>query len=170
MGNRPYYDSFNCWGYYGPYEGELSEKWAMSLEFLVGIMLVLLGIKSIVFLDNKMSGQHDLHSEEKSPYLKIVIIGFIHGLAGSAAMVLLTMSVVSTVWECIIYILIFGAGTILGMLCFTTIIGIPFVFSKKSIRLNRTFTQLAGTVSIIFGIYYMYNFGVVEGLFQLWVQ
>jgi sulfite exporter TauE/SafE len=146
-------------------KGELSEKWAMSLEFLVGIMLVTLGIKSLLFIkDSNQISNHD----RKASLLKITLIGVIHGLAGSAAMVLLTMSTVSSIWECALYILIFGAGTILGMLCFTTIIGIPFVYSKKSIGLNSRLTQLAGSVSFIFGIYYMYNLGVTEGLFQMW--
>lgn len=100
----------------------------------------------------------------------MAIIGFIHGLAGSAAMVLLTMSTVTTVWEGAIYILIFGVGTIIGMLVFTTIIGIPFVYSKKNIGLNRMITQGTGAISFLFGIYYMYNLGVNEGLFQMWVQ
>jgi hypothetical protein len=147
-------------------KGELSEKWAMSLEFLVGIMLVYLGIKNIISIKESYNPHHD----EKSSLLRITFIGFIHGLAGSAAMVLLTMSTVTTVWECAIYILIFGAGTILGMLSFTTILGIPFLFSKKNLGVNKGLTQLAGTVSFIFGIYYMYNLGIAEGLFKMWIQ
>ena len=60
-----------------------------------------------------------------------MLIGFVHGLAGSGAMILLTMSTVKSVWEAVMYILIFGVGTVIGMLFFTTIIGIPFVLSKK---------------------------------------
>ncbi|OIK09025.1 urease accessory protein UreH [Bacillus sp. MUM 116] len=150
-------------------KGELSDKWAMSLEFLVGIMLVYLGIKSMVFM-KKIDSKQNIKSSERASLIKITIIGFIHGLAGSAAMVLLTMSTVSTVWQCALYILIFGMGTIIGMLMFTTIIGIPFVYSKKSKGLNRFLTQIAGSVSFIFGIYYIYNLGITEGLFQLWAQ
>ncbi|WP_066068138.1 urease accessory protein UreH [Neobacillus soli] len=148
-------------------KGELTDKWAMSLEFLVGIMLVYLGMKSMLFIKDS---KQDSHNHEKASLIKITFIGFIHGLAGSAAMVLLTMSTVSSVWECALYILIFGTGTIIGMLMFTTIIGIPFVFSKKSIGVNRMLTKLTGTVSFLFGIYYMYNLGITEGLFQLWTQ
>ncbi|WP_202128527.1 hypothetical protein [Paenibacillus dendrobii] len=59
---------------------------------------------------------------------------------------------------------------IVGMLTFTTIIGIPFVYSKKNVLINRSLAQVAGTVSFLFGIYYMYNLGINEGLFKLWVQ
>lgn len=150
-------------------KGELSDKWAMSLEFLVGIMLVYLGMKSMLFI-KKIDSKQNKEFSERSSLIKITIIGFIHGLAGSAAMVLLTMSTVSSVWQCAVYILIFGTGTIIGMLMFTTIIGIPFVYSKKSRGLNRLLTQFAGSVSLIFGIYYMYNLGITEGLFHLWAQ
>ncbi len=150
------------------FKGELPEKLTMSLEFLVGIMLVYLGIRSMILIKNAKQVPH--HHEERSSLMKIFVIGFIHGLAGSAAMVLLALSTVSSVWECALYILIFGAGTIAGMLTFTTIIGIPFVYSKKNVLINRSLTQVAGTVSFLFGIYYMYNLGINEGLFKLWAQ
>jgi sulfite exporter TauE/SafE len=170
-------------------KGEIPEKWAMSLEFLVGIMLVYLGITTILSFKNIHLHEHehdgDLHKHVHShdngdhhhkhqhknvSYLKSMFIGLIHGLAGSGAMVLLTMSTVNTAWEGAVYILIFGAGTIVGMLFFTTIIGIPFVFSAKKLNLNKKLTQLTGVISTVFGIYYMYNLGVTEGLFKLWVQ
>ncbi|MGM0876805.1 MAG: sulfite exporter TauE/SafE family protein [Bacillota bacterium] len=138
-------------------KGEIPEIWSMSLEFLVGIMLVYLGITSLLVF-KKHSNQH-VHSQKRKwyPLLKSMIIGFIHGLAGSAAMVLLTMSTVNTIWECALYMLTFGAGTVIGMLCFTTIIGIPFVLSKNKLVIHHNFTRFTGIVSTIFGIYYMYN-------------
>lgn len=149
-------------------KGDIPEEWVMSLEFLVGIMLVYLGVKNIRSLKKTTNHQHvDQH---KSTFLKTFMIGFIHGLAGSAAMVLLTLSTVSSIWECALYIVIFGLGTVIGMLSFSTIIGIPFVFSKKNIKVNRTLTRTAGTVSFLFGLYYMYNLGVTEGLFKLWAS
>ncbi|AOZ94326.1 sulfite exporter TauE/SafE family protein [Paenibacillus crassostreae] len=169
---------------------EIPETWALSLEFLVGIMLVYLGIATILSFKNIHVHQHDHDGEEhkhihshkhyikhehqqvhkKVSYVKSMLIGLVHGLAGSAAMVLLTMSTVDSVAEGIIYILIFGAGTIVGMLFFTTIIGIPFVYSAKKVSLNKIFTQITGVISTAFGIYYMYNLGVTEGLFKLWIQ
>lgn len=172
-------------------KGEIPQKWAMSLEFIVGIMLVYLGIKTVLSFKNihlhrhkhdeeeqhkhlhshVHIGDHDhKHKHNKFSYLNSMLIGLVHGLAGSGAMVLLTMSTVSGIWDAAIYILIFGAGTVIGMLFFTTIIGIPFVLSSKKISLNRTLTQLTGLISIVFGIYYMYNLGVTEGLYKLWIQ
>jgi len=173
-------------------KGEIPEKWAMSLEFLVGIMLVYLGLTTLLSFKNIHIHQHEhdgdehkhLHSHSHNgkhqhqhnhqhqnvSYLKSLFIGLVHGLAGSGAMVLLTMSTVKNVWEAAVYILIFGAGTILGMLFFTTIIGIPFVFSAKKRVLNQTLTRLTGVISIAFGMYYMYNLAITEGLYKLWLQ
>ncbi len=170
-------------------KGEIPEKWAMSLEFLVGIMLVYLGIKTIIAFKNihihrhthdgedhkhvhthTNSGSHEhKHQHRNAKYLNSLLIGLVHGLAGSGAMVLLTMSTVKSVGEAAVYIIIFGGGTILGMLFFTTIIGIPFVLSKKRTSISGSLGILTGVISTIFGVYYMYNIGVHEGLFHLWI-
>ncbi|TXC92825.1 urease accessory protein UreH [Metabacillus litoralis] len=151
-------------------KGEISTVWAMSLEFLVGIMLVYLGITSIRSIKKMEGNLHEKHPKDEITYMKSSLIGFVHGLAGSAAMVLLTMSTVESVWEGAIYILIFGVGTIVGMLFFTTLLGIPFILSSKKVNLNKTFILITGGISTIFGIYYMYNLGVTDGLFKLWIQ
>ena len=171
------------------FKGEIPEKWAMSLEFLVGIMLVYLGVKTILSFKNihihhhkhdgddhkhvhthQNSGEHDhKHQHKKITYLKSMLIGLIHGLAGSGAMILLTVSTVKSMGEAAIYILIFGAGTVIGMLFFTTIIGIPFVLSKKNKTISGRLGIVTGVISTIFGAYYMYNLGFNEGLFSLWI-
>jgi hypothetical protein len=99
-----------------------------------------------------------------------LVIGLVHGLAESGAIVLLTMITVKSVLESAIYILIFGFEIVIGMLFFTKILGISFIFSAKRLRLNKTLTQITGVVSTVFGIYYMYNLGLAEGLFKLWLQ
>lgn len=148
-------------------KGEIPEKWAMSLEFLVGIMLVYFGVMAFKSFKNI---QAQTHSVKDVSYTKTLFIGLVHGLAGSAAMVLLTMSTVSSIWEGAIYIFVFGIGTVVGMLFFTTVIGIPFVLSYKRIAINKLLTQTAGAISTVFGFYYMYNLGITEGLFKLWFQ
>jgi len=151
----------------------ISDKWAMSLEFLVGVMLVYFGISAIY--SKKRAAHSELHNgkrinkvQGKFPYRKSLFMGFIHGLAGSAAMILLTISTVNNAWEGALYILVFGAGTVISMLFFSTIIGIPFMISKSKIGINKGLLQFTGVLSTIFGIYYMYNLGVTEGLFKLW--
>jgi ABC-type nickel/cobalt efflux system permease component RcnA len=150
----------------------IPEVIAMSLEFLVGVMIVVLGISSILKLSNKRNEafHRDQDSREsKKTYVKSMGIGFVHGLAGSAALAILVMSTMDTLLGGAFYILIFGLGTIAGMLLFTMVIGIPFAITKNNERISQTLVGVIGVISTIFGIYYMYNLGVVEGLFQLWI-
>jgi sulfite exporter TauE/SafE len=152
-------------------KSDIPEKYAMSLEFLVGIMLVYFGLSSIY--SNKEKIHSDTHWQSqanvKFSYGKSLFMGFIHGLAGSAALVLLTMSTVDNLLEGGLYILVFGAGTVVSMLFFSTIIGIPFIMSANKETFNKPLILLTGIISTIFGLYYMYNLGVTEGLFKLWI-
>ncbi|KMM35767.1 HupE/UreJ family protein [Guptibacillus hwajinpoensis] len=137
----------------------ITNQWAMSLELIVGCMLIFLGIKTLVMKKQKteMKGNRT--------YIQSGFIGFVHGLAGSAAMILLTMSTVETLWQGVVYILIFGFGTCAGMLCFTTVLGIPFIATKRQLSLNKRLTQLTGILSVGFGFFYIYEIGVTGGLF-----
>ena len=146
----------------------ITDKWAMSLEFLVGIMLVYFGVAAILHKKGTHR-QTEAGAGGKFHYRKPLFMGFIHGLAGSAAMILLTMSTVDSVWQGAGYILVFGFGTIVSMLLFNTVIGIPFVMSKNKASVNKPLIQFAGLLSAAFGLYYMYNLGVNEGLFRLWL-
>jgi sulfite exporter TauE/SafE len=69
--------------------------------------------------------------------------------------ILLTMSTVNGIWEGVFYILVFGIGTIIAMLAFTTIIGIPFILSSRKVIFNKLLTQATGVISAGFGVYYM---------------
>lgn len=154
-------------------KNDIPEIWSLTLEFFVGIMLVYLGIVSMVSVRKKKELQNQQenvqHLTKKVTYYKSLIIGFVHGLAGSAAMVILTMSTVQSVWEGAFYILVFGLGTVLGMLIFTTIISVPFILSMKRRVTSRALIFATGSISTVFGIYYMYNLGFNDGLFNLWI-
>jgi len=172
-------------------KGEIPEVWQMSLEFLVGIMLVVLGVQSIRafqrrnvhthphvhgatehqhFHEHAATATHE-HSHAAANrwfYLKSTLIGFVHGVAGSGAMFVLTMETVDGPLAAALYLLVFGVGTVIGMLAFTTVLGVPFVLSGRQPQVHAWLTRLTGAVSAIFGMYYMYNLGVSEGLFALW--
>lgn len=148
----------------------INDTVAMNLEFLVGIMLVTLGFNSLLTLITHRHHHTHTPSEQNRKTrsnVKSFFIGLVHGLAGSAAMVLLTISTVSTAWQGALYILIFGAGTVAGMLSFSTVIGLPFVLTSGK-QVNRHLNNITGIISILFGLYYMYNLGVNEGLFSIW--
>lgn len=99
--------------------------------------------------------------------LRPLIVGIIHGLAGSAAVALLVLGSITDERMAILYLGIFGVGTIIGMMLITTLLGIPIISgSKKFSRFDRTVTVIAGLLSIMYGLYFGYQIGFVDGLFS----
>ena len=95
-----------------------------------------------------------------------MLIGMVHGLAGSGALTLLVLSTMPSVTQGLIFLLVFGAGSILGMLLFSGLIGLPFKLTTgSSLRLNWWFQGAAGLTSIVLGLFIMWQTAFVGGLF-----
>jgi len=95
-----------------------------------------------------------------------LVVGLVHGLAGSAAIALLVVAGISDPGTALIYLVIFCAGVAAGMAILTTVIGLPFLVSRtRSERINRWLTIGSGVLSLAFGLYLAYQIGIVDGLF-----
>jgi ABC-type nickel/cobalt efflux system permease component RcnA len=95
-----------------------------------------------------------------------LVVGLVHGLAGSAAIALLVLAGISDPGTALLYLVIFCAGVAAGMAILTTVIGLPFLVSRtRSERINRWLTVGSGVLSLAFGIYLAYQIGIVDGLF-----
>ena len=95
-----------------------------------------------------------------------VVVGLVHGLAGSAAVALLVLTTIGDPQQALAYLVIFCAGVAAGMAILTTVIGLPFLVSRaRSERINRWLTVSTGILSIGFGLYLAYQIGFVDGLF-----
>jgi len=98
--------------------------------------------------------------------LRPLAVGIVHGLAGSAAVALLVLTAISQPSWAIGYLLVFGAGTIAGMMLITAAIALPFAYSLRHfVRLNRGLAVASGLLSVAFGLFLCYQTGLVEGLF-----
>jgi len=98
--------------------------------------------------------------------LRPLAVGIIHGLAGSAAVALLVLTAISRPSWAIGYLLIFGLGTITGMMLITAAIALPFAYSLRHFtRLNRALVAASGFLSVAFGLFLCYQTGLVNGLF-----
>jgi len=84
--------------------------------------------------------------------VKSFTIGVVHGLAGTAAVMLLLLPQIESFWAGIGYLILFGVGTILSMSAITLILGIPFSLSSGFKNINVTISGIAGMVSIAIGI------------------
>ncbi len=97
-----------------------------------------------------------------------LVIGVVHGLAGSAAVALLVMTTIRDSWQAIAYLLLFGVGTIAGMMSITVVIALPFAFTiRKFAGWNRGIAVASGLLSLAFGLFLSYQIGFVDGLFTL---
>jgi high-affinity nickel-transport protein len=98
--------------------------------------------------------------------LRPLVVGVVHGLAGSAAVALLVMTTIRDPWRELGYLLVFGFGTILGMMGITALIAVPFVYTARRLSgWNRGMAVASGLLSVSFGIFLSYQIGIVEGLF-----
>ena len=98
--------------------------------------------------------------------LRPLAVGIVHGLAGSAAVALLVLTTIRDPRWAIAYLLVFGLGTIAGMMVITMIIGAPFAYTgKRFAPFNRGLAVASGVISVAFGLFITFQIGFVDGLF-----
>ncbi len=97
--------------------------------------------------------------------LRPLIIGLVHGLAGSAAVALLVLALIKNPWWAIVYLVLFGIGTIAGMMLITAAIGGLLVYASSRSYRVEPLRVAAGLVSVGFGLFLAYQIAVVDGLF-----
>ena len=149
----------------------IPKKVTLSLEFVVGVMLVVLGINTILAINkNKIHLHKHKHAQEEHihfhshkttkkhyhehlPFHQSLFVGLIHGLAGSAVLSLLVLTTIKSIWTGMAYILVFGIGSIIGMMLISSIISLPFaLIPKKLERTQRILRVSAGLISAITGL------------------
>ncbi len=98
--------------------------------------------------------------------IRPLAVGIVHGLAGSAAVALLVLTTIRVPGWAVVYLLVFGVGTVAGMMLITAAIAVPFTFSENRFaRLNRGLGLFSGLVSLAFGLFIVYQMGIINGLF-----
>lgn len=144
----------------------IPETMAIAFEFGVGLMLVGLGVSVAISLARErwhlhahehegerhlhfhshQAGEDHVHSHWLRRSIQPLLIGMVHGLAGSAALMLLVLSTVATFGQGMAYILVFGAGSILGMMLLGLVISLPVVYSLSCGR--QAFLAVQGVASL----------------------
>jgi hypothetical protein len=123
----------------------------VSLEMAVAGMLIVLGVLNLV---------RTQPSHVSTTSLRPFAVGVMHGLAGSAAATLLIVPLIDDRAAAILYLLIFGLGTIVGMALVTLAIAAPAVLMAPRIRgLHRSIRVASGAISVVFGAYLSWRIG-----------
>lgn len=171
------------------------QRFAQGLELAVGFMLVLLGADVLRRVANdrihfhrhqhgmaehihahshRAGGDHGCdphhhdHRVEGFP-LRALLVGLMHGMAGSAALIVLTLNSVESIFQGLIYILLFGVGSIFGMAILAVVISLPLKYSARSLTWAHNGAQLlVGVVTIGLGATLVYQLGFAEGLLRLY--
>lgn len=150
---------------------KIPEKISLSLEFIVGIMLILLGLdvlmeinKNKIHIHKHKHGNKEhihFHSHKSTkynhhnhiPFKQSILIGLIHGLAGSAAITLLILTTIKSTFLGLIYILFFGIGSISGMMLISSIISLPLKLIPNNLqKTQKILKTTAGLFSVIMGL------------------
>jgi high-affinity nickel-transport protein len=99
--------------------------------------------------------------------LKPLLVGAMHGLAGSATLTLLVLTQINSTALGLLYLAVFGIGSITGMLLMTGLIGLPFALSARRFGgVHYGLQTVAGALSIAFGLWYAYETGIASGLWR----
>ena len=139
------------------------------LEGAVGLMLVMLGIDVLRRIKTEQvhlhAHSHEKHSDhmhlhshrespshghlhlEKIPY-RALFVGLMHGLAGSAALILLVVSAAVKPADGMVYVLVFGLGSILGMIVLSAVISVPLRTIPERFQHQLHFGLGVATVAI----------------------
>jgi cytochrome c biogenesis protein CcdA len=130
----------------------------LSLEFAVAVMLIVLGLLTLA------GGEQRRVADSTT---RPLTVGFVHGLAGSAAVATLPqVALIPDPWWAVGYLAVFGVGTIAGMLLITASIAAPALFAvRRFAGMNRTLRIASGMASIAFGLFLAHRIGFVDGLF-----
>jgi ABC-type nickel/cobalt efflux system permease component RcnA len=155
----------------------MPQQVALALESAVGVMLVILGfdvIRRLVrdrvhfhrhrhgnrshFHAHSHAGEsgHDdgahSHSHAQSFPLRALLIGLMHGMAGSAALIILTLETIHSPLQGMLYMLLFGLGSMLGMALLSAVIAIPLRHSARGLTWLHNGLQLViGVATIMIG-------------------
>lgn len=166
------------------------EKYEKALEFCVALMLIGLGLNVLyhIFRGRRLHSHPHRHGEKVHEHLHLhreeelaegapgafdglsirpLLIGMVHGLAGSAALMLGVLATINSTPLAFAYIVIFGIGSIGGMMVMSVILGLPAHFTAESFaRANVAVRAISGMFSLGFGAWLVYEIGFVEGLFR----
>jgi high-affinity nickel-transport protein len=94
-----------------------------------------------------------------------LIIGMVHGLAGSAALLLLVLSTMQSPAMGLLYVAVFGAGSVGGMMLMSALVGLPVYLAAACFARGHAIIRcLAGLFSFVCGLFMIYEIGFADRL------
>lgn len=171
-------------------EDHVSEK----LGLVVGVMLVMLGAhvlwrlwKERVHIGTHAHGDgrhhvhvhshageprrhaessHDHGHASRIPW-RTLFVGTVHGMAGSAALVVVAASSIQDPAAGLLYVLLFGLGSIMGMAALSAVIALPLTFTAiRMTAVNRSLQLVIGIATVAIGLSVVMETGTALAAFN----
>ncbi|MDP6897200.1 MAG: hypothetical protein QF510_09490, partial [Rhodospirillales bacterium] len=102
--------------------------------------------------EDHVASEHD-HAHPGGVPVRTLLVGMMHGLAGSAALLVLTAATVNDPVTGMIYIAMFGLGSVLGMAALSALIAIPLSYSARALTwVNRGLQGAVGAATVVLGL------------------
>jgi len=148
---------------------QLTDRMTHVLELCVGIMLVLLGANVLRTIVGEGASHAHAHMAVPSHsradlwfFSRPLLVGMVHGLAGSAPLLLLALTVMSSPLVAFSYIAVFGVGSLMGMTIMSLLVGVPARLTVQFARTNLIVRGLSGLFSVGLGLFIVYQNGVLN--------
>lgn len=167
---------------------QISDRVAQWMEFAVALMLVLLGLKAMIkplrgwkvhvhrhthdgssHIHAHLHGPGEEHAHQHRHLVRSGVraftVGLVHGMAGSAALMILVLATIPSAVAGLVYVSIFGLGSVGGMLLMSSVISLPFVLTRKRFTvLGQGLQVMVGLFSLAFGLALVWQYGFHEHL------
>lgn len=153
-------------------ETHLPERLESGFEVLVAIMIIALGIRALrqAVREGRSGSVHEhdhsglthshpaptehLHVSRLTLATRPLLIGLLHGLAGSGALTVIVLTELHTTAERLTYILLFGSGSVIGMGFLTGLVGVPLSRAARNPRFATGLLALTGVISLVIGAWW----------------
>jgi high-affinity nickel-transport protein len=133
-------------------DATLPERAGIAFELCVAAMLMILGARAIV-VARRDNGDHvHAHPHTTATRLRPLVVGLVHGLAGSGALTALVFAQLPTTTSRIVYMALFGLGSIAGMAIASGVAGAALQLVARSTVMRRRIGIATGVVSICVGL------------------
>lgn len=168
---------------------QISPRLTLWMEFTVALMLILLGARSLLksvrgFKVHVHQHAHDgtehvhvhvhrpgekAHQHRHRHLIRLgarpFVIGLVHGMAGSGALTILVLATIPSALAGLVYMAVFGLGSIGGMFLMSALISVPFVLTGRRFSVfSQALQVMVGFFSLSFGLFLVWQYGFRDGL------
>ncbi len=136
----------------------ISSRVSAALELGVAAMLVLLGVMNLRRTAKIAAIPTHSHDQPHRFLLRSMLVGIVHGLAGSAAVALVVVASIHDPQLALLYLALFAVGTIVGMTALTALFSVSIAAAmRRFATLDVLLPRMTGALSIVCGLCVAYR-------------